>query len=174
MSGNQSMRQGGTQIGNQCGNRSEKQSGNQNVIQCGKRDLPVTARVKLTLHTGQRFFGPGVCELLERIRGTGSIQAAAADMKMSYSKAWKILNLAEKEMGVSLIIRVTGGRNGGSSVLTEAGEKAVHDFREMEAKVNEDAARLLREYYRSFMPDALMGGTEPAQGTRDGMNREEG
>ena len=37
-----------------------------------KPRLPVTARVKLTLHTGERFFGPGICELLERIRKTGS------------------------------------------------------------------------------------------------------
>ena len=58
--------------------------------------LPVKAKVKLTLCTDDRFFGPGVCELLERIRETGSIQAAAARMDMSYSKAWKILNHAEE------------------------------------------------------------------------------
>ena len=62
-----------------------------------------TARVKLTIHGEERFFGPGICELLERIRSTGSIQAAAAEMKMSYTKAWRIINRAEKEMGVNLI-----------------------------------------------------------------------
>ena len=68
----------------------------------GKQERqPVTARVKLTLCTEERFFGPGVCELLEKIRETGSIQAAAARMEMSYTKAWKILKRAEKEMGVA-------------------------------------------------------------------------
>ena len=33
--------------------------------------LPVKAKVKLTLCTDDRFFGPGVCELLERIREKG-------------------------------------------------------------------------------------------------------
>ena len=33
-----------------------------------EKSLPVTARVKLMLCTDDRFFGPGVCELLERIR----------------------------------------------------------------------------------------------------------
>ena len=75
--------------------------------------LPVKAKVKLTLCTDDRFFGPGVCELLERIRETGSIQAAAARMDMSYSKAWKILKHAEETMGTELITRVSGGRNGG-------------------------------------------------------------
>ena len=58
--------------------------------------VPVTAKVKLTLCTDDRFFGPGVCELLERIREPGSIQAAAAQMEMSYTKAWRILKRAEE------------------------------------------------------------------------------
>ena len=84
----------------------------------------VTAKIKLTLYTEERFFGPGICELLERIQGTGSIQAAAAEMKMSYTKAWKIVKRAEREMGVNLIARVSGGKKGGGSTLTEAGERA--------------------------------------------------
>lgn len=112
--------------------------------------VPVTAKVKLTLCTDERFFGPGVCELLERIRETGSIQAAAARMELSYTKAWKILNRAEKELGTSLITRVSGGRNGGSSTLTEAGEKAVADFREMEGKLNSYAEELLYARRDSF------------------------
>ena len=139
---------------------SENQIKDQKKNRSKNRNLPVTTRVKLTLHTGERFFGPGVCELLERIRTTGSIQAAAAEMKMSYTKAWKILNLAEREMGVSLIIRMSGGKNGGSSILTEAGERAVHDFREMEAKVNAEADKLLNDYLHSFMPGGQMNGQE--------------
>ena len=118
-----------------------------------ERTLPVKARVKLMLCTDDRFFGPGVCELLERIRETGSIQAAAARMELSYTKAWKILNRAEQELGKNLINRVSGGRNGGSSTLTEAGEKAVSDFREMEAKLNDYADELLIAHYDSFRPE---------------------
>ena len=117
-------------------------------------NAPVTTRVKLTLHTRERFFGPGVCELLERIRETGSIQAAAAAMEMSYTKAWKILNRAEREMGSRLITRVSGGRNGGSSKLTAAGEKAVADYRRMEAQLAEFADRLLKACEPSFMPQS--------------------
>ena len=103
----------------------------------------MTAKVKLTLCTGERFFGPGVCELLERIRETGSIQAAAARMEMSYSKAWKILKRAEEEMGTELITRVSGGKNGGSSTLTEAGEEAVRIYRDIEEKMTAYAEELL-------------------------------
>ena len=112
--------------------------------------LPVTAKVKLTLCTEDRFFGPGVCELLERIRETGSIQAAAARMELSYTKAWKILNRAEQELGTSLITRVSGGRNGGSSTLTPAGEEAVKNFREMEGKLAAYADELLETTWHPF------------------------
>ena len=114
------------------------------------KPLPVRARVKLMLCTDDRFFGPGVCELLERIRETGSIQAAAARMAMSYSKAWKILNHAEEVMGTELITRVSGGRNGGSSTLTGAGEDAVRKFREMEAKLSAYADELMKTHRRPF------------------------
>ena len=117
------------------------------------QDKSVTARIKLTLHTEERFFGPGICELLERIQETGSIQAAAAEMKMSYTKAWKIIKRAEKEMNVSLITRISGGKNGGSSTLTAAGERAVQAFREMEAKLAEDSRVLLKSYLDSFISD---------------------
>lgn len=110
------------------------------------KTLPVAARVKLTLCTEERFFGPGVCELLEGIRETGSIQAAAARMEMSYTKAWRILKRAEEEMGLNLITRVTGGKKGGSSTLTEAGKKAVADFREMEAKLAAYADELMQSH----------------------------
>ena len=122
-----------------------------------EKALPVAARVKLTLCTEERFFGPGVCELLERIRETGSIQAAAARMELSYTKAWKILNRAEEELGTSLITRVSGGRNGGSSTLTPAGEEAVKDFREMEKKLAAYADELLETHWHPFRTDGQEG-----------------
>ena len=112
----------------------------------------VTARIRLTLHTDDRFFGPGICELMEKIRETGSIQAAAAEMEMSYTKAWKIIKRAENEMGVSLVKRMSGGKNGGSSILTPAGIEAVRAYREMEAKLAETAAGLLNAYRDLFTP----------------------
>ena len=112
----------------------------------GQEVTAVRPKVKLTLHRNERFFGPGICELLESIDETGSIQAAARQMDMSYTKAWKILNRAEKEMGFALITRMNGGRNGGSSVLTDEGKKAIIGFRIMEEKLSEESVRLLEEY----------------------------
>ena len=123
---------------------------------------PVRASVKLTLCAEEKFFGPGVCELLERIRETGSIQAAAAGMEMSYSKAWKILKRAEQEMETELITRISGGRNGGSSTLTEAGERAVKAFREMEKKLADYADELMRNNKGAFRSEPTQAALWPA------------
>ena len=116
--------------------------------------MTVKTKIKLTLHNGERFFGPGICELLERIDEAGSIQAAAMKMQMSYTKAWKILNRAENEMGIRLITRVNGGRNGGSSTLTEHGKKAVRAYRDMEKRLAEKGEQLLLEDLDAFAPAA--------------------
>lgn len=123
----------------------EKDSKKKNIR---KKDSEAGARTKtkLTIHKNERFFGPGICELLERIDETGSIQAAAKQMEMSYTKAWKILNRAEEQMGLNLITRVNGGKNGGSSQLTEDGKKAIQAFREMERYLAIESERLLEEY----------------------------
>ena len=115
-----------------------------------ERDRPAefSVRVKLTLHAGERFFGPGICELLEKIDEYGSIQSAAKQMEMSYTKAWKILNRAEKAMSCRLIRRLNGGTGGGSSVLTDQGRAAVKAFRTMERKLQEESERLYEEYWK--------------------------
>ena len=107
-------------------------------------------RVRLTIHGSERFFGPGICELLEKIDETGSIRAAAAQMEMSYTKAWRILNRAEQEMHVSLVVRVNGGKNGGRSDLTGEGRAAVLAFREMEEVLTRESEVLLEQYLEIF------------------------
>ena len=59
--------------------------------------------LRLTLEKEERFFGPGVARILELIEKKGSIQGACNEMGMSYSKSWKIIKRAEKELGFHLL-----------------------------------------------------------------------
>ncbi len=68
---------------------------------------------------GERFFGPGPVELLERIAETGSISAAAKEMKMSYKKAWELITHLNEQTESPVVIPQTGGEKGGGSALTE-------------------------------------------------------
>lgn len=55
-------------------------------------------RVMLCDDAGERFFGEGPCRLLHLIEETGSLRSAAARMGLSYSKALRLVQHAEKEL----------------------------------------------------------------------------
>ena len=111
-----------------------------------EKALPVTARVKLTLCTEDRFFGPGVCELLERIRETGSIQAAAARMELSYTKRHIILLAVLFVIGAASVAGylVYDYNNKSFSADYTAAER-LHKNTEMNAWVTEERPELKTE-----------------------------
>ena len=74
---------------------------------------------------GERFFGPGRVELLQRIEETGSINKAAKQMDMSYKKAWEMVNALNKQAAKPLIITQTGGEKGGGSVITSEAKNLI-------------------------------------------------
>ena len=40
-------------------------------------------------------------------------------MNMSYSKGWKLIRRASDELGIELVKTMSGGQDGGKSILTE-------------------------------------------------------
>ena len=70
----------------------------------------------------KKFFGEGPCRLLRAVEETGSLRSAAASMDMAYTKALKLLKNAEAALGFPLTVRLTGGKDGGGSVLTPQGK----------------------------------------------------
>lgn len=47
--------------------------------------------LKIRLYNQEKSFGKGVYELMKKVQSFGSLSGAYKDMKMSNSKAWKIL-----------------------------------------------------------------------------------
>ena len=74
---------------------------------------------------GERFFGPGPVELLERIADTGSISQAAKQMQMSYKKAWEIINMLNTQSAQPLVITQAGGNSGGGSIITSEAKEII-------------------------------------------------
>lgn len=105
-------------------------------------------RVKITaqLYKDEKCFGPGVALLLEKVREKSSLRCAAADIKMSYSKAWTIIRRAEKELGFALLDSKIGGASGGGATLTKEAEKILSDYRAYESEINAFATKKYDEY----------------------------
>src|SRR5256885_16876967 len=63
--------------------------------------------------------GPGRADLLSAIARTGSISAAAREMKMSYRRAWLLVEAMNVAFRRALVETLTGGRSGGGARGTE-------------------------------------------------------
>ena len=81
------------------------------------------------------FLGVGRVILLEKIKETGSITNAAKAIKMSYRRAWQLIEDMNKRSEIPLVEKHLGGKSGGGATLTEAGEKAILTFYETENKI---------------------------------------
>ncbi len=76
--------------------------------------------------------GPGKAELLALIRETGSIQDAAQRMRMSYMRAWSLIQTMNHCFKEPLVAAARGGRGGGGAKLTPAGSRALELYQRME------------------------------------------
>ena len=84
--------------------------------------------IRIDLASGDRI-GPGKIALLEAIRSTGSISAAARSIGMSYRRAWLLVEEINQSLREPAVTAETGGVRGGGAVVTPVGERVVGLYR---------------------------------------------
>ena len=102
-----------------------------------KAAIDLTPRVVVA---GVRTFGPGKAALLDVIARTGSISAAARDLKMSYSRAWTLVDEMNRAFKAPLVESSTGGKRGGGARVTHEGGKVLTLYRRMQEALDTEAA----------------------------------
>ena len=110
-------------------------------------DLSAKIRVTLLKRHSEKFYGPGVQDLLSGIRVHGSVKDACEAMGMSYSKGRRILKHAESALGCKLVVRQQGGATGGSAFLTPEAEDFMRRYEELAVSVDEYARARLKEIF---------------------------
>lgn len=93
---------------------------------------------KVWLDFEGRAFGDGPARLLDGVQQAGSLRKAAAELGMSYNKAWRILHAAEQRLGFPLMDRSVGGNLGGGSQLTPQAKDLLERYRAL--LIDADAA----------------------------------
>jgi molybdate transport system regulatory protein len=95
-------------------------------------------RSKLWIEVGGKpVFGRGRRFLLEAIDRYGSINRAAKEIHISYRKAWGYIKAMEERLGMKLIERQTGGKNGGGAVLTPEARSFLGRYEALEKGIKE-------------------------------------
>ena len=117
--------------------------------------LAIMARLKLTLvlNSGARI-GPGKVTLLESVRDTGSISAAARAMGMDYKRAWVLVDSLNRAFAMPVVERSAGGTGGGGASLTSFGAELLGRYRRLEAAAVELAGDDLDALELGALPDA--------------------
>lgn len=110
-------------------------------------------RVSIVFESGARI-GPGKAALLECIRDTGSISAAARDMGMSYKRAWLLLDSINQAFTEAVVRAAPGGAGGGGATLTPFGAEVLERYRHIYERAASDAADDVAALARRARPEA--------------------
>lgn len=118
-------------------------------------ELDMSAKIRVTLMKKgtEKFYGPGVQDLLSGIRVHGSVKDACEAMGMSYSKGRRILKHAETALGYKLVERQQGGIHGGRAFLTPEAEDFMQRYEALADSISAYAALRLREIWEVSNPD---------------------
>jgi molybdate transport system regulatory protein len=92
--------------------------------------------------------GPGKIALLERIDESGSLSQAARDLKMSYKRAWQLLESLNESFSQPVAVTTTGGQGGGGASLTEFGHTLIRSYRSFDDAIQAHADR----HFRALVP----------------------
>ena len=100
-----------------------------------RRAPTVVLRPRLRVLRGNLIvLGPGKADLLARIAERGSLRQAAADLGMSYMRAWKLVQAMNEAFREPLVETARGGSRHGSASLSKSGTAALAAYREMERR----------------------------------------
>jgi molybdate transport system regulatory protein len=115
----------------------------------GRPGAPPALRLRPRIYRGADIaLGPGKIELLEAIEASGSIRQAAAQLDMSYMRAWSLVRTMNGCFATPLVRAVRGGAQGGSAELTEAGRQALALYR----RIVRDGTRAAQPAWKQMQP----------------------
>jgi molybdate transport system regulatory protein len=110
-------------------------------------------RISIVFESGARI-GPGKAELLESIRDTGSISAAARKMGMSYKRAWVLLDSINQAFTEPVVTAAPGGAGGGGAILTAFGTEVLQRYNRILDRAANNAVDDLAALARRARADA--------------------
>jgi molybdate transport system regulatory protein len=96
---------------------------------------------------GNVVFGMGRYRMLAAIRDTGSLNATAKALKMSYRAVWMRIRTSEERLGKTLV-----ETQGNGSRLTPFAERLMKQFDKLHAQVNHQSD----DFFADLMSDSLI------------------
>jgi molybdate transport system regulatory protein len=89
-------------------------------------------KVRIRIYAGDRMLGPGKMELLAHIDATGTLAAAAKTMRMSYMRAWTLVQNLNSDPDRPMVEMYRGGLGGGGAKVSRFGKRILALYQSME------------------------------------------
>lgn len=86
---------------------------------------------------GKSIFGDGRMSLLKAIERCGSIHKAAQEVNLSYRHCWSSIKAMEERLGMNLVERWVGGRDGGGARLTHEAREFMKKFDQLQEGIDQ-------------------------------------
>lgn len=102
-------------------------------------------RITLTTKENKKVFGKGPYIVLLKVKECGSLNKAARELNMSYSKAFNMIKNCEQALNKKLLIREIGGVKGGGSTITEECEEILKNYEFIVNEMDQKLSELLSE-----------------------------
>lgn len=99
-------------------------------------DIQLNYKIWIETLDEKGIMGDGKWQILKAIEKHGSLMAATEALGITYRKTWGDLKAIEKALGFALLDKNRGGKDGGSSCLTEEGKALVKAFDSFHFKVD--------------------------------------
>lgn len=103
----------------------------------------IQVRIRIDFAAGPSL-GPGKVTLLEQIALCGSLSAAARALRLSYRRAWLMMDDINRSFSEPAVVAATGGRRGGGARVTPFGHELVRRYRLAEQVSGRQVARVFR------------------------------
>ena len=104
---------------------------------------------------GEKIFGEGPYRLLLGVDRLGSLNAAAKELGMAWSKANRIMHRAERLLGVALTQKRIGGPGGGGSELTPAAQDLIARYEAFRSDCAAAVEASFAKHFQSFLRPSL-------------------
>lgn len=102
---------------------------------------------KVWIDNDGKAFGEGPYRLLKQIEKVGSLHQAALDLKISYRKAWLVIQNVEKRLGFEFLERKVGGVSGGGSQITPSGREFMRNYEKFRKDVEKDLEKIYQKHF---------------------------
>lgn len=117
-------------------------------MQKSHNEIAIRSKIWLEVD-GEPVFGRGRRFLLEAIDVHGSINSAAREINISYRRAWSYIKAMEERLGLKLVERQAGGRNGGGASLTSEARAFLKQFTLLEDGFRQEVDERFRTIFEA-------------------------